>query len=100
MNSSSSESVESNLLSIIGAILLLLVRGVLLWVVVPVASGWWLIAIPFDAMRRRSRVGFSQAIGWADLNLIATLTLGRMTPFVRWSEASKVEHRISLIDPA
>src|SRR5713226_9572908 len=38
-------------LSQIGLLLMLLVRGVLLWIVVPVSAGWWLIAIPIGAMR-------------------------------------------------
>ncbi len=79
---------------------MLLVRGALLWIVVPVSAGWWLIAIPIGAMRGKPYVGLPQTIGWADLNLIALLTLGRLTPFVGWSQASKVDHRVTLVDPA
>jgi hypothetical protein len=79
---------------------MLLVRGVLLWIVVPVFAVWWLLASPIDALRNKPHVGLFQTIGWADLNLIALLTLARQTPFVSWSLASKVEHRVSWIDPA
>lgn len=84
----------------IGLLLILLVRGVLLWIVVPISIAWWLVATPIDAVTGRRHVRLAQTIGWADLNLIALLTLGRMTPFVSWSQASKVEHRVSLVDPA
>lgn len=79
---------------------MLLVRGVLLWVVIPASVIWWLIAIPVNALMRKPYVSLGQTIGWADLNLMALLTLGRLNPFVSWSNASKVEHRVSLIDPA
>ena len=87
-------------LSQIGLLLMLLVRGVLMWIVVPVSAGWWLIAIPIGAMRGKPYVGLPQTIGWADLNLIALLTLRRLTPFVGWSQASKVQHRLNLVDLA
>src|SRR5260370_21632099 len=38
-------------LSQIGLRIMLLFRGVLLWIVVRVSAGWWLIAIPIGAMR-------------------------------------------------
>jgi hypothetical protein len=79
---------------------MLLVRGVLLWVVIPASAIWWLIAITVNALMRRPYVSVGQAIGWADFNLMALLTLGRLNPFVSWSKASKVEHRVSLLDPA
>jgi hypothetical protein len=51
-------------------------------------------------MRGKPYVGLAQTIGWADLNLIALLTLRRLTPFVGWSQASKVKHRVNLVDLA
>jgi hypothetical protein len=84
-----------------GALLLmLLARGALLWFVVPLSLAWWMIALPINALTQRPRVGVSQAIGWADLNLVALLTFGRQAPFISWSQASKVTHRVSLLDPA
>lgn len=98
--SAESTSGAKHILPEIGLLLILLARGVLLWIVVPISVGWWLVATPIDALSGRPHVRLAQTIGWADLNLIALLTLGRMTPFVSWSQASKVDHRVSLVDPA
>jgi hypothetical protein len=98
--SAESASGAKHTLPQIGLLLILLVRGVLLWIVVPISIGWWLLATPIDALTGRPHVRLAQTIGWADLNLIALLTLGRLVPFVSWSQASKVEHRVSLVDPA
>jgi hypothetical protein len=101
MNYRSRDSSQPTSLLKSGAlILMLLVRGVLLWIVVPISVAWWLIGLPINALTRRPLVGLSQAIGWADLNLIALLTLGHQTPFVSWSQASKVTHRVGWLDPA
>jgi len=89
-----------NRLRFIGLVLMLLVRGVLLWVVIPASAIWWLTAIPVNALMRKQYISLGQTIGWADLNLMALLNLGRLNPFVSWSKASNVEHRVSLIDPA
>lgn len=98
--SADSSRQQPSILVQIALLIMLLVRGVLLWIVVPVAAVWWLIAIPVDAIVRKPYVGLGQTIGWADLNLIALLTLGHSAPFVSWSQASKVKHRVSIIDPA
>ncbi len=79
--------------------LMLLVRGVLLWLVIPASAVWWLLAAPIRRLRGKRLVGLGQTIGWADLNLIAVLTLGR-SPFVPWSRVLEVEHRVGLADPA
>lgn len=80
---------------------LLLVRGVALWLVVPCV----ILAYPIIVLRRRATLG--QALGWADLNLIAFLQ--RCLPrkafttrlaFVPWREAGTVTHRIGMTDPA
>jgi len=58
---------------VVGGLLVLLVRGVLLWLVVPLAALVWLfVAIPL----RRSGVRFLQYLGWVDLNLLSPRTLG------------------------
>jgi hypothetical protein len=82
----------------IPAVILLVVRGALLWVVIPAATVWWLLAMLARGIRRRRYVGLGQTIGWADLNLLAVLRLGR-SPFVSWSKVPMVNHRVSLIDP-
>jgi len=57
-------------MSFVIGLLLLLVRGVLLRLVVPLATVTRLLLRP--AMQRRA-VGLGSFIGWADLNLIAAL---------------------------
>ena len=58
----------------------LLVRGVLLWVVVPLAvASWLLLAI---VLRRRG-VTLGKFLGWVDLNLVAFLGRTILRPIVR-----------------
>jgi hypothetical protein len=86
--------------------LLLVVRGLLLWIVLPVAALAWFVRLPYALLRRR-RVSIGQTLGWADLNLIACLEASLLRPimrerssFVRWHDAASVSHRPSLLDPA
>jgi hypothetical protein len=88
-------------------IALLCVRGVLLWLVVPLAFCFWLLLLtPVRAILRRKYLSVGQVIGWFDLNLIAAIAqilirpFGRQVPFTPWLAMSSVEHRVSLIDPA
>ena len=90
--------------SVIGGLAVLLVRGVLLWVVVPVAALAW----PIVALRLRRRgVTFGRYLGWVDLNLIACLQRTILRPLVRepadWvpaREMPQVTHRLRAVDPA
>ena len=89
--------------SILGGVLILLARGLLLWVVVPVATLAWMVAFPW--LHRRG-VRFLQYLGWIDLNLIAFLQRFVFRPLVRWPidfvsarEMSLVVHRLRAIDP-
>jgi len=88
-----------------GATLLLLVRGVLLWIVVPFAA---LLALAVKPGRRLAGrpVKVGRVIGWADLNLVAALQRSILRPlspgpmeFVPWSGLSTVTHRVGLTDP-
>jgi len=86
----------------VGGFVLLLVRGLLLWLVVPVAACVWLIL----AVHLRRRVGLGQFIGWVDLNLIACLERGALRLFfptpakwIPWSELAHVTHRLRWRDP-
>jgi len=89
--------------SIVGSLAVLLVRGVLLWVVVPLAA----IAWPFVALRLRRRgATFGRYLGWVDLNLIAGLQRTILRPLVRapsnWvpaREMPQVTHRLRATDP-
>lgn len=87
---------------LIAGLALLLARGVLLWLVIPLAALAWLIGLPFW---RKREARMEQLIGWSDLNLIAFLQRGPFRLFIRnplkWtpaSEVSRVEHRVTLFD--
>lgn len=81
---------------------LLLIRGVLLWVVIPVAACAWL---PAALWLRRRGVRLGHFLGWVDLNLIAFLARGALRPFFRappaWVPAdamAEVTHRVTGLD--
>jgi hypothetical protein len=84
---------------------LLAVRGLLLWLVVPLAFLLWLLLTPLRAILRRSFVAPGKVIGWADLNLTAAIgqilirPFGRPVGFTAWSDMALVDHRVSVIDP-
>jgi len=91
-------------MGLITGLAMLLVRGVLLWLVIPLTALAWLLGLPFW---RKQGANVEQLIGWADLNLIAFLQRGPLRLFVRnplmWtpiSDVSKVDHRVSFLDPA
>jgi len=82
---------------------LLLVRGLLLWLVVPVVAVVWLVLWPLFRLRH---VSLGALLGWADLTLIAALQrsllrIGTQAP-LEWTalrDVSTVTHRISILDP-
>ena len=88
--------------SVIAGLLLLTLRGVLLWAVVPLAICSW----PFAYLGlRRSGVRFGQFLGWVDLNLAASLSqiilrpvFRDPLPWVAWREMPHVTHRVQFID--
>ena len=63
--------------SALAGLTLLAVRGVLLWVVVPVATLCWL---PASFWLRRRGVHFGQYLGWLDINLVACLERTALRP--------------------
>jgi len=69
--------------SVITGVILLVARGVLLWLVVPAAVLGWLVGWPYWNRRNAT---FGQVVGWADLNLVAALQRGPLRPLVvnRW----------------
>lgn len=90
--------------SVPAGVALLLVRGVLLWIVVPVAFVCWLVLAV--ALRRRG-VTLGKFLGWVDLNLVAFLGRTILRPIVRtplnWVPVSampEVRHRLRSQDPA
>ena len=88
----------------LGSVALLVVRGVLLWLVVPVGACVWLIlALPL----RRHGVGFGAFFGWVDLNLLAFLRRSLFRPisetrpdWVHPRELTRITHRLRILDPA
>jgi hypothetical protein len=97
------EPVEGRRNSVVGGLLVLVVRGVLLWIVMPVALVVW----PFIRVSQRSaRVTFGQYLGWVDLNLIACVQRIATPLLVRhpiaWTSArdmSEITHRLRATDP-
>jgi hypothetical protein len=84
-------------------LLLLFLRGILLWAIVPLAMCMWPFTYP---SLRRSGVGIGQFLGWVDLNLMASLSqivlrplFRGPVPWVRWPEMPHVTHRLRFIDP-
>ena len=82
----------------------MLVRGVLLWLAVPVGFVWWLVAWP---RLRSRRVRLGQVLGWLDLNLVAAIShtvfrplLTEPAPYWSADKLPLVTHRILAADPA
>ncbi len=97
---------EPNLkrVSIIAGLALLCLRGVLLWVIIPVATLVWL---PASVWLRRRGVKLGQFLGWVDLNLIAFLERTILRPLFRsaipWTPPRamrEVTHRVDAFDLA
>jgi hypothetical protein len=92
-------------MSIAAGFVLLLVRGLLLWLLVPLALLVWVLGWPWW---RHQGVSIGAFLGWLDLNLIALLQRTLLRPLFRatrrpWvpvSEAHEVDHRIAFLDPA
>ena len=89
--------------SLFSGLVLLTVRGVLLWVVLPLGCVAWVLVTPW---RHRRGVKFGQFLGWIDINLIVLVQRSLLRPFYRkaalpWvpaTEMSGVEHRVGMID--
>jgi hypothetical protein len=89
--------------SLAAKLVLVFLRGVLLWPVVPVATVSWLFL--WIGLRRRG-VSFGQFLGWVDLILIAALSRTVLRPLFRapprWvpvKDMPQVTHRLQALDP-
>ena len=85
-----------------GWLVFLMIRGLLLWLMVPASTVGWLLA--FLPLHRR-RVSLGQFLGWVDLNFAALLTRSVLRPLFRspppWvplRALPQVVHRIDLLD--
>jgi hypothetical protein len=83
---------------------LLMIRGLLLWLVVPLATVLWL---PLWPLLRAQNVSIGQFLGWVDLNLVALIERTVLRPLLRnrfpWTAVRAmpdVTHRIGILDPA
>jgi hypothetical protein len=93
--------VSSRPVGPVAGMLLLVIRGILLWVLVPVGSVAWLLTL----VRMRRPLG--EFLGWLDSNLIFLLERTVLRPLFpqptqNWipaSEISAVKHRIGVLDP-
>jgi hypothetical protein len=90
--------------SLVGGFAALLIRGVLLWVLLPIAMlGWFIVRV----IGRGRGVTLGQFIGWCDINLMAGIQRSVLRPLFRWPVAwvpvgamPQVAHRVRLLDPA
>lgn len=85
----------------IGGLLLLTLRGILIWGYVPLGTLVWLLTYVW--LRRP----LGEFLGWLDLNVIVVLQRSVFRPFFRpptqtrvpISKMSTVSHRIGILDP-
>jgi hypothetical protein len=90
-------------IGVIAGLALLILRGILLWIVIPVGFLAWVILTPWLHARR---VTLGQFLGWVDNNLVAGLERGVLRPLFRqparrWIRArdiKRVQHRIGMLD--
>lgn len=83
----------------LGQLVMLLVRGLLLWIVVPLAAVSWTVLGPITT------ASLGACIGWFDLNLFVLLHRVVVRPLSRepalaWvplGEMKTTEHRITLL---
>lgn len=90
-------------LGAMGALVLLVVRGLLLWILIPLGFALWLLSIGWGA-----RVALGAFLGWLDLNLLAALERTLLRPvgglqsmprveFVPVRRMQSVSHRVHLV---
>lgn len=95
--------MRPNVLGVVGAILFLIVHGVLLWVVIPIGALLWVASFQWLGA---SRVSLGNFLGWFDNNVAFVLVRGPFRVFfpntsIAWvpaSERRKVSYRVSGLD--
>ena len=94
-----------NGLEAIALFVLLVVRGWLLWLVIPITFLVWLVMSSIRLTLRKPYITPGKLIGWADMNLTAAIgqmlvrPFGQRSDFTPWSKVLSVEHRVSIVDP-
>lgn len=91
----------SVLVSDLVQIVLLGLRGILLWIVVPLAAVAWLVLGPSTG------ASLGACVGWFDLNLMALLQRGILRfalrePTASWVPLARMrttEHRVTILGP-
>lgn len=85
-------------------LVMFLVRGLALWVVVPVFALTWLLALPLFLSKE---IPLGALLGWGDPNLIALIQRVLLRPWmyhlIEWTPPSRmadVTHRVRWFDPA
>lgn len=96
-----SGELRSRRVSALAGLTLLAIRGVLLWVVIPLTMLCWL---PASFWLRRRDVHLGQFLGWVDINLVACLERTALRPLFRapvaWVPARsmpQVTHRVDVL---
>lgn len=89
-------------IGMVAGLSLLVVRGLLLWIAIPLGVVGWLVLLPW----LRARITLGQFLGWIDINLVAGLERSLLRPLFRhplsWIRArdiAQVRHRIGKLDP-
>ena len=95
---------KSSRMSVGAGLVLLMLRGVLLWIVVLIGILAWLF---LGVILRRRGVTLGKFLGWLDLNLTAVIERTLLRRWVRsplpWTPAAdlpRVTHRLRALDPA
>lgn len=90
------------ILNLAAGVILLSVRGILLWVVIPVATLLW---APIQLTYWDKRITVGQVIAWADINFIALIQHTILRPLntkpLAWipaRELPNIKHRVKIID--
>ncbi len=88
----------------IGGLVLLVLRGILLWIYVPLATIVWVLGSPWLVPTGATLGRF---LGWVDIGVIVAMQTSILRPLypepslerVPFSEIATVTHRIGILDP-
>ncbi|MDQ1546681.1 MAG: hypothetical protein QOH69_1585 [Actinomycetota bacterium] len=89
---------------VVPGVTLLVVRGILLWVLIPLGFVGWIVTLPWTYRQQVSLGGF---LGWLDNNLVIAIARSLLRPWfpeptLTWTSAkdiAEVTHRIGVLDP-